>query len=52
MDISTLIGLIAGFGFVVFAIAGGGEFGDFVDFSSILIVFGGTFCINISKFSF
>ena len=50
-DLSTLIGIIAGFGFVLAAIfmSGGGK--GFLDLSSFFIVFGGTFVITIACYS-
>lgn len=51
MDIATLLGLILGFGFVVGAIASGGDFGSFVNAPSVLIVVGGTFAITTIGFS-
>ena len=45
MDLATLIGLIGGFGFVIMAMLLGGSFDMFVDVTSILIVFGGSFFV-------
>jgi len=42
MDISTVIGMVLGFGLVVGSILVGGSLGAFIDVPSILIVFGGT----------
>ncbi len=42
MDFSTLIGLVVGWGLVVWAIASQPGAGFFVDFASLLIVLGGT----------
>lgn len=42
MDISTLIGMVAGTAFVTIAILLGGDLGMFLDAPSALIVFGGT----------
>ncbi len=42
MDISTIIGIISGFGLVFLAIFVGGGFGWFVSIPSIMIVVGGT----------
>ncbi|KNF08821.1 motility protein A [Gottschalkia purinilytica] len=42
MDIVTLIGLVAGTGFVLFGILSSGSIMNFYDFASILIVLGGT----------
>ena len=43
MDIATLIGLIGAIGMVLGAMIFAGGLGPFIDFASILIVFGGTF---------
>lgn len=51
MDLATVLGLIIGFGFVVGAIASGGDFGSFVNVPSILIVIGGTFAITTVCFT-
>ncbi|WIV10865.1 motility protein A [Proteiniborus sp. MB09-C3] len=42
MDIATIIGFIAAIGFTVWGIMDSGDIGNFYDFSSIVIVFGGT----------
>jgi len=42
MDLSTLIGLIVGFGFVVYGILSGGSLMLFVNWPSVFIVCGGT----------
>ena len=42
MDITTLIGLIIGFIFIIGGIVTSGDFLNFLDFPSFLIVFGGT----------
>ncbi len=42
MDISTVIGMVAGLAFIAIAILLGGELGLFLDPPSMLIVFGGT----------
>ncbi|MBF0423681.1 MAG: MotA/TolQ/ExbB proton channel family protein [Magnetococcales bacterium] len=51
MDIATMIGLIAGFGLIGWAILMGGSFLLFVDVPSIIIVFGGTLCTMFIKHS-
>ncbi len=51
MDIATLIGLLAGFGLVLSAIAIGGAFSSFVDIPALMIVLGGTFGITMVSFS-
>ncbi|MBF0143809.1 MAG: MotA/TolQ/ExbB proton channel family protein [Magnetococcales bacterium] len=49
MDIATIIGLLAGFGLMGWAILMGGSFMLFVDVPSIIIVFGGTICVLFIK---
>lgn len=44
---SSIIGIVAGFALIGFAIASGGAMGSFFDFKSILIVFGGTISATI-----
>jgi len=43
MGITSLVGLLMGAGFVVYAIVSGGSISDFIDASSVMIVIGGTF---------
>ncbi len=50
MDITTIIGVVAGFGFMVTSIISGGNLGNFIDPGSILIVFGGTFSAVFASF--
>ena len=42
MDISTILGIIFGFGLVIAAMASGGGLSAFVNMPSIMIVLGGT----------
>ena len=51
MDLATLIGLLLGFGLVVFAILLGGSLGAFIDIPSVLIVVAGTFAITTVCFT-
>ncbi|HIJ83451.1 MAG: Flagellar motor protein PomA [Magnetococcales bacterium] len=51
MDIATIIGLLAGFSLMGWAILMGGSFMLFVDVPSIIIVFGGTICTMFIKHS-
>ncbi|MDP1975135.1 MAG: MotA/TolQ/ExbB proton channel family protein [Alphaproteobacteria bacterium] len=51
LDIATILGLILGFSLIVTAILMGGGASDFIDFPSILIVFGGTFAATTICFS-
>ena len=51
MDKTTVIGLIAGWGFIILAIVlGGVGFGPYVDVPSIIIVFGGTIAVIAGQF--
>lgn len=53
MDLATLIGLILCFGLCIFGITvkdGFGVLQNFVDVSSILITFGGSFCATLASF--
>lgn len=50
MELTTLLGIIAGFGFIIYSIVNGGELGSFIEINSILIVFGGTFAATIISF--
>lgn len=51
MDISTIIGIVAGLGLIVYGIiSGGGELRSFYDFSSILITIGGTVSATVATF--
>lgn len=50
MDPTTIIGVVAGFGFILFGIMTGGELGNFWDPGSVLIVLGGTFSAVIASF--
>lgn len=43
MDITTIVGLIAGFTLIVMGILNGGDIASFIDTPSMLIVLGGTF---------
>ena len=52
MDITTLLGVVGGFAFIVNAIMQGGKIGSFIDTPSIMIVVGGTFCAVIASFPF
>lgn len=52
MDITTLIGIIGGMAFVINGIMQGGEIGNFMDSSSIMIVCGGTICAVVASFPF
>lgn len=54
MNITILIGWIVSFGMVIFGIFNGGEFGWFIDISSLAITVGGTFgvLIAVSPLSF
>jgi chemotaxis protein MotA len=51
MDIATILGIVAAFGVVGYAISMGGSFSAFVDVPSILIVFGGGIAATLIRFS-
>jgi chemotaxis protein MotA len=51
MDIATILGIVAAFGVVGYAISMGGSFGAFVDVPSVLIVFGGGIAATLIRFS-
>lgn len=50
MDISTIIGIVAGVGCIVYAILLGSSFSTFVDIPSMLIVIGGSFAATLINF--
>lgn len=50
MSISTLLGFLAGFGFVVVSILLGGKLLSFYDLPSIMIVFGGVIAATVISF--
>ena len=47
MEISTIIGIVAGFFFICISILFNGELGSFLNWPSVLIVFGGTFAATV-----
>jgi len=51
VDLATLIGLLGGFGIVVFAMMLGGSLGMFVDVPSVLIVLVGSVLVCLMKYS-
>ncbi len=51
MDLATLLGIIIGMALLIVSIAMEGDLGMFWSFSSILIVFGGTFASTMINFS-
>ncbi len=50
MDIATIIGIVASFGLIVWAVAMGGSLSQFVDGPSVAIVLGGTFAAILVNF--
>jgi chemotaxis protein MotA len=52
LDFTLIIGIIAGFGLVIWGILDGGILGDFYDFASILITIGGTVSATFASFPF
>jgi chemotaxis protein MotA len=51
MDIATVIGVLAGFACIAFAIMGGGEAGGFVHIPSMMVVVGGMISATLMHFS-
>jgi len=51
VDLATLIGLLGSFAFVVMAMLMGGTIDMFIDVTSILIVFGGTFFVVMMNYN-
>ncbi|WP_028864885.1 flagellar motor protein PomA [Psychromonas aquimarina] len=51
MDLATLVGILGAFGFVIMAMLMGGTIDMFVDVTSILIVFGGSFFVVMMKYN-
>lgn len=52
MDLTTIIGIVAGFGIVLQGISQSGSLWNFFDVPSIVIVFGGVICAVIASFPF
>lgn len=52
MDLATLFGLIGSFAFVVMAMMLGGTLSMFMDIPSVLIVFGGSAFVVLTKYTF
>lgn len=50
MDITTIVGLVAGFTLIVMGIFNGGDLASFYDLPSILITLGGTFAATLVAF--
>lgn len=50
MDISTVIGIIAGFGLILIAIMIGGSLGTFISVSSMVVVMGGTLSATLINY--
>ncbi|MFN3197559.1 MAG: motility protein A [Bradymonadia bacterium] len=51
MDISTLLGLVGGFGLIIVSILMGGELGLFINIPSLTVVIGGTIAALLVRFS-
>ncbi|MGL4446712.1 flagellar motor protein PomA [Shewanella sp.] len=51
MDLATLIGLVGGLGFIIWAMITSGGIMIYVDVPSIIIVFGGSFFVVMMKFN-
>lgn len=52
MDITTLIGIVGGFVFIINGIMDGGNISNFIDMPSVAIVVGGTLCSTLASFPF
>lgn len=52
MDLATLIGIFGAFAFIVMAMLLGGTLSIFADLPSALIVFGGSSCVVLMKYTF
>ena len=54
MDLATLLGLVICFGLIIFGIVTGDQgfaaLKNFLDFQSVLITIGGTFCATLASF--
>ena len=50
MDITTIVGLIAGFTLIVMGIFNGGDLGSFIDVGSLLITIGGTIAATLVNY--
>lgn len=50
MDLATILGMLAGGGFITIAILMGGSFSQFIDGPSVLIVFGGGLAATLIRF--
>lgn len=50
MDLATILGMLAGAGFIIYAILMGGSFSQFVDIGSVLIVIGGGVAATLIRF--
>ncbi len=50
MDLATLIGLLAALGVIIGSIAMGGDFGQFINMPSLVVVIGGTIGATLMKF--
>ncbi|MCB9994424.1 MAG: MotA/TolQ/ExbB proton channel family protein [Hyphomicrobiaceae bacterium] len=50
MDLATILGMLLGAGFIVYAIMMGGSFSQFIDVGSILIVIGGGIAATLIRF--
>lgn len=51
MDLATIVGIILGFGVVIFAVVSGGGWQSFLHIPSILITIGGMLCSTLIHFS-
>ncbi len=50
MDLATLLGMVVSFGLITLALIAGGSPSNFIDYNSMLIVFGGTFGATLTHY--
>lgn len=51
LSMSTILGIVSGFGCIVISIMGSGNLSDFLDLSSAFVVLGGTLCATVASSS-
>ena len=52
MDLTLVIGIVAGICLIIWGILDGGNLGEYYSFASILITIGGTFSATFASFPF
>lgn len=50
MEISTIAGIVGGFGLIIFGITISGDISSYFEFTSVLIVFGGTLAATLASY--